>query len=475
MTPAQATLKTLVQSRSLWFWHAVGLLIFVPAVLAPAVNEDLRNGTVIGALIYPLWSGVVYASLFKDVLTKPFAFVIPAHARAWRTSVTFIGLFVSVLCALMSLAIRTDPAGPAIVDAWQMFLSCLTVYAAGVLVAVALSNTAALPGFITLLTVITLDDGIARNFRLSAEDILLSNPVPVAVVCTIAVFAAWKWLGSPHLPRNLCNQPFLPLHSILNGRAQTAYATRRKYRRLRTTPGALIRRVESVVLTRMLRLPAHTTRKALWGTVYMLSGRTAPARVSYLIAAGLGLMALSTGLGFYHPERFHETVSGANLVLFLVCAISTEYQINPHAALLLNVSRACRFRSLVFAALIQFAVVATVSGLLCLFSAAVGEFVHELTIQDRTWVYRPMNPEMFLLFAPMLPFFYLSQVLFRHRSVPAIMVISVVSILTFAFAADRFLAAPAAAVLLLQVASWLPFVLLVRHVCLTWDLRLDGS
>jgi hypothetical protein len=233
--------------------------------------------------------------------------------------------------------------------------------------------------------------------------------------------------------------------------------------------------LERFFVTRMRSLSDHPTITSLWGTLYILAGRAAPGKASNLIMGFLGLTALAVVLGFYHPKRFPDHVSGATLVMFLICAINAEYRINPHAALLLNISRKNRFRSLMIAALAQTFVVVILAAVVSVVSITAGSFLHEVTILNTTWTYHPIIPKTFFFFLPMLPFLFMCQVLFPKNSVIPITVIGIIGVVVFASNVRPLLAMGPLGIALLQVVCWLPFVAFIRHYCYFWDLKLDGQ
>jgi len=475
MTPVRAALLTLVQCRPLWIWHVWGLAVCIPPIALPLGSPAYREGALTGLLLIPLWSGLMSASLSRDFLSKPFAFVLPRHPAVWRRILMSIGVVVAALCSLVFLFVQTGTAGELAVLSWQAFLVYLAVFMAGTLLITASPNPSFVPGVLMLLAFVILGESYGAHFRVAVQQALLASPLVTTVTCAFIVTAGWIRLGSRSFARKLCDEAFLPLHRMWSGNTQAVYSAERKITRLRKTPGVLMRSAERFFLARIRALSDHPTARALWGTLYILSGKAAPAKVSNLIMALVGLMALAVVFGFYHPKRFPEDIAGANLVLLVICAINAEYRINPHAALLLNISRKIRFRSLVFAALAQTLVVVVVAAVVTAVTIAAGRFLHEVTFLGGTWTYHAIAPKAFFFFSPMLPFFFICQALFPKNSVIPITFVAIVGVIIFAANVQRLLAMGPMSIALVQAVCWLPFVAFIRHYCYSWDHKLDGQ
>jgi hypothetical protein len=225
----------------------------------------------------------------------------------------------------------------------------------------------------------------------------------------------------------------------------------------------------------MRRLGHHPTLRSFYGTLYVQLGNAAPARFSNFLALGLLMTAVAIILGFYNPERAGAEISGANLVMFLVCVVNSEYRINPHATLLLNIGRRDRYRSLMFSALSQTLVVAVVAAVLTAISIAAARFLGEVTLYGSTYTYYPVSPKAFLVFAPMLPFLFLSQLVFPKQHIIVVIFIASVSTLGFMTVGYKLLAESWLSLLLMQVVCWLPFVVVARHQSYSLDLKLTGK
>ncbi len=353
MTRAQATLKTMIQCRSTWLWHLCGLGICTPAVLVPLSGDEYRGGAILSLLVLPVWSGVMSASLAKDFLTKPFSFCIPVHQVVWRRTLLVIGLVVAGLCSLYFLLLQTGDVSLIVVRVWQAFWILMAVYMAGVLAITTSPNASFVPALISLLLVISLSERFGEQIRIPVEETLLANPVVTTVLCFIVIIQVWFKLGSRNLARKYSGSPFLPLHGTWNSQTQAVYNAEKKVRMLRKTPGVVMNAVEGFFLARMRAVSGRFTQRTLWGAVYVLIGRAAPARASNLVFGALALAVLTVGLGFMHPDLLPPGVSVANLVLYVVFAITAEYRINPHGALMLNISRKNRLRSLMLAGVVQ--------------------------------------------------------------------------------------------------------------------------
>jgi hypothetical protein len=358
---------------------------------------------------------------------------------------------------------------------WEAFTLCMAVFMAGVLLTSSTPNTGFLPAMVTLLMIVALNEGAAAHIRVSIERALFASPVVTTVTCAAVLIAAWKTLGSRGQARKICGEAFFPLHDSWNSDRQAAYNTKRKMKMLSKSPGVLMKSLERFFLARMVAHAGHATRRSLWGTLYMQIGKAAPARASNLFLPVLLLAAASVALGFYHPERLDPGISGANLALFLICVLTAEYRINPHAALMLNVSRKTRFRSLLFSALAQWLMAAIVAAALTVVSIVAGRFLGEVTFGGGTYTFIPIAPKAFFIFAPMLPFFFLGQVVFPKHHVIAMVVIVIIGTIVFFSNAHALLALPALGIVLLQVVCWLPFLAFIRHYCFYWDLKLDGQ
>lgn len=470
MTPARATLGTLVQCRPMWFWHVCGAVVTV-AILFSASS---RLGATFSIMLIPLWTGVISASMYKDFLTKPFSFCTPRHAVVWRRTLFAIAFVVAGLCGVISLLIPAASPGAAAVTAWQTFTLGVALFMAAALLSLVTANVSFLPTLMTGLLIISFNDDIGEVVRVSIEGALLASPLLTTVACVAIASAAWRHLGSRGRAREMSGAAFLGLHSSFNGERTAAYNAERKMQLMRRSPGRIMQVLERFFIARMRSLPGHATLRSLWGGLYVQTGKSAPATASNFIALSLLIIALSLLLGYYHPRRLEPGTSSANLILFLLVSINAEYRINPFAGLLLTVSRKNRFWSLMFSGVAQWLVVAVFAALLTAMSIAAGAFLDEFTVRGATYTYTPVHPKAFLVFAPLMPFYFLSQVAFPRRHVIALMVIASVGIIVFFGGGHELLHASWPGLLLLQAASWLPFVAFICHYCYSRDLSLNG-
>ena len=475
MTPARATLMTLVQCRPLWFWHVWGAAICLTVLIRPLLLTSVREGVVFSLLVVPLWTGVITTSLYKDFLTRPFSFCVPGHTRVWRRTLVAIALVIAGVCASATLLAPAGTPGVAAVTAWQTFILCLAMFMVAVFVTITSPNTSPLPGLITLLTVFVMNDNLGATIRLFVGGGLLANPFVTTVACAVIVFAVWRELGSPGFARRMCGRAFLGLHSTFDSARTAAFQAEYKMSKMQRSPSALMKSLERFFIARMGALSRHATIRSLWGALYVQTGKFLPATISNFIALSLLLVGLSLVLGYYHPHRIDPNISGANLILFLICVVNSEYRINPYAGLLLNVSRKNRFRSLMFSAVAQWLALAVFAAAFTAVSIAAGRFLDEVTIYGNTYVYTPIHPKAFFVFVPMVPFYFLSQVLFPRQHVIAMTVIAIAGMIAFFAGGHKILEMSALGIFLLQVVSWLPFVAFVRHYCYSWDLKLNGQ
>jgi hypothetical protein len=474
MTPSRANLKTLVQCRPLWFWHFWGACVCIPPLVLPLGLEDYRPGALAGILIVPLWSGVMSAGMFKDFASKPFSFGLPGHQLAWRRTLFTLGLVVSASCAFLFTLAQAGAPGVVAAAAWQAFLWCLAAYLAGALLATSLPNTSFVPALLTVLLLVVLGKDAGARLRVAVEAVLLASPVVTAAACVSIVAIAWRMLGSRGTARKLCGEPFMPLHTMWSGKRQVSYNAHRKLKLMRRSPGIVMEITEAFFLSRMRSLAHHPTIASMWGALYMSAGRAAPARATNVLWAALGLVTLTGVLGFYHPHHSPPGVSGANLLLLILCAIGAEYRINPNAALLLNVSRRSRFASLLLAALAQLLAVALMSAAVIGVSYAVRTVLPEATILGKTSTYDPIVPKALFFFLALLPFYYLVRVLFPKQIVIFTTVVTVIGVIVFISTTRQLLEMTAPGILLLLLACWLPFVALLYRYCRRWDLDIGN-
>lgn len=474
MTSTRASLLTLVQCRPMWFWHLWGAVICLTVLIFPLVSPGARKGVVFSVLVVPFWTGVISASLLKDFFTKPFTFCAPLHASAWRRTMFVIGLVVAGVCSMVVLFSWAGTPAVVAVTVWLAFILCLALFMAASLLTTSMTNIGFLPAAMTWLLLVVLNDNLAGHIRVSAEGVLLASPTATAVTCFLVLLAAWRKLGSRNFARRTCGEAFLGPHGVFNTTGRVAYNNQRKARRLTRSPGAIRKSLERFLLARTRALAGRPAVNSIWGTLYVQVGKSAPLTAANFFVLFAFLLAVTLVLGYYHPHRFAPGVSGANLIFFLVCVINAEYRINPYASLLLNVSRKNRFRSLVISAVIQWFVVAVFAAALAGMSIAVGRFLGGFTVYGRDYFFTPIQPKAFFAFAPMMPFYFLSQVLFPRRHFIALIVIAATGPIVFFPVSQRILETSVLWLLLLQVMSWLPFVGWVRHYCYSRDLTLNG-
>ena len=116
--------------------------------------------------------------------------------------------------------------------------------------------------------------------------------------------------------------------------------------------------------------------------------------------------------------------------------------------------------------------VAAVAAVLAAVSIAAGHFIDEVTLYGITHAYDPMSPKAFLVFAPMLPFLFLSQMIFPKQHIIFVIFVATIATISFMTVGYKLLDDPWSSLLLMQAVCWLPFVVVARYHCYSLDLKL---
>ena len=87
-----ANLSPLLTCPAFMLWHLIGAAICIPALLYAGTSADPEVGGYVAIFVLPAWSAFVLTSLQKDLLHKPFGFVLPGHRDVLRRTVILVGV-----------------------------------------------------------------------------------------------------------------------------------------------------------------------------------------------------------------------------------------------------------------------------------------------------------------------------------------------------------------------------------------------
>ncbi len=472
MKPVAANLKTLYQCPALWLLHLIGGYICIHLIVRPLLHPQIGGGFFSGYVAVTLWSGMIAASLAKDILVKPFSFCLPGHSRVARKVLLLIGAVVSAVCALTFLTYPADTVMEILSAIWSAFALGLVVYMIGALLFV-VQNHGGVVWAILITLVAFMDHDAFLSVRVAIERTTVERPLEISLLAGLALVITWKKLQGRRLARKLCGANYFPPHAFWSTIRTERFQNAEKVKRLKIKPGRLMKASESYFLPRLTKHPRGTANWFPWGFFYNIVGAALHARrANFLLLVTVILLGTAI-LGYVGPTRIFPDISLANFILFAgSVVIGTFFKIHPFTTMLLPVSRREKFRHIVLTGLAGGVAALIIGVLIIAVSIFVDHFIHEVSLFGKTLTYMPLIPKTLFYFLLILPVLLVSKMLFpKHYGLVDGIVVGV-AVGVFEGAHAAILKATPVEITLLLLASWLPFVGISFHCCFSKDLVL---
>ncbi len=314
-----ANLGLLVSCPSFLFWHLIGAVICLPALLHVMGSADADDGGYVAVFILPVWSAFVVTSLQKDLMQKPFGFVLPGHQRVLRSSSFLAGVAVCLVAALTMLGFPgLDAAGQA-AALWSSFCLAMVVYLIVTGFQMRSRNSMELLGLTGVVIVLLVE---VRNARMWMQDQAIFSPIGNTILVLVLGTVMWRVLGSTAMLRRISGRRYLSIQMVWRRSARVEFGESSR-RALRSKGGSSGRRwILRQFFGRIGRRPLFSWRRHLAATEYATLGYLLPVRSWSLLCGGLFLLAIVGVAGYSPPRETGEPA--ANALFMLVCVLGAH-------------------------------------------------------------------------------------------------------------------------------------------------------
>ena len=378
-----ATLAPLVTCPTFMLWHLVGAVVCVPAFLYIGTSPDPADGGYVAIFILPAWSAFVFTSLQKDLLDKPFGFVLPGHRDVLRLTSFLVGIAASLVASLPVLAYPGLDGATLTWAVWCAFCFGMTVYLVTLGVGLLLDVSLGQVGLFGVVVAVLSEFPSARMWV--QESALFApgwNSVVLAVLCVFA----WRRSGSIELARRACSRPRFSLLMIWRrtGDGGVGGSVKREFRSGGWRGRLLQRRFD-----RISRWPTLSWRRHLAAALYEVSGHPPPMRSWPMALVALFAVAVLVFGGYAHPRE--TGAQAANSLYLASCLLGANLGIPLFTTMLLPVGRRERFwTGLTFAALGGLLVLAS-SLLIFILLLGMGKVAPSLSWGGEVYDFRPAD------------------------------------------------------------------------------------
>jgi len=265
MSALTVNLRLFYQRRGLWFWYflivTAGFGLTAEAWADPRAGKGLFTGWLIISLIV----GMIVAGLYKDVLSKPFAFCLPGHRRTGGAIVWGAAGVVNLLGGLVFWRY------PDLSEKYRCLVyfsgvgAGLICYGLGMWFTFRFVNHAALVGFLPLVIIgMTLLD-----LQIAIERVIVEYPLFPILAGGVVWAVGWRRLGRRTLSRTNCNAVTMGLGDVFNPKRMKKYSQLHCERQLRRSRAEGGQWLEAFFLRRMEAGCALSSGRYLWGVLYI--------------------------------------------------------------------------------------------------------------------------------------------------------------------------------------------------------------
>lgn len=480
MTPLKANLKIFYQCPPLLVAYALilcGVMPFWFLVMGAVAGPP--QGGVLGLLVPVAFVvGLLVSSVLRDVLSKPFTFVLPGHEPIVKRTVGVVGGWLALA---MGFALLCAASGPAL-SAAGIFLASLAIamaaYLAGVAVVFAPSWVRRTAMVLVPTVVLFVCFGIfLRAFYQSFAESLHHYSAAWLLAGLVVSTVALPWFRAERLARGVCGRSWIVLAGAWAGNtAKMERARRERLARRAGPPSATPTLLDRVLLPRLARNGPAGLARDVWGEAYGHLSRYRPLRVLSWVLPILIYCCLMAGLSStmspppVAPLRLSNFISlGADLPILLAPCLLLPFASPFVPTLLLASGRRERFRREVVTGVLLFVALFGAVVLVVLLCRWVFPALPLVTVWKHTFALRP--PDLWAVPALLwtVPAFLAMRFAGpRHKvlflGLPA-QFLSIFGYLWLPFLTTL----PVASVLLIGVGVWALYVALVWHIAMRRD------
>ncbi len=459
MTILQANLKHLYQRKGFWL-IALGLGLFVPVGIMVIVDGEQGSFMVLASWIY-IAAGFTSA-LQVEVLTRPFSWSLPGHARIPVKFLFCIGISVSLFWSVVFLFYPAPTPARLLLSCVSMFFAGTIIYWLGAWVVFRF------PNWVTAIVLVPILMLYGRYLDL---DTLLARVIVDAWFAVILLgglvnFLAWRHWSRPGLARRYCGRPWLGAFDAWNKVKISEFQQARLAQKNKAIP-TVLPHVEKFFLNRITDRTGPNTAQYIWGGLYRSFGLIT-SRKRECIRFWLIMLPTLCFLGYMGPA--------ANIMFIMPGLMVANMSLHVRSTLLISGGRTERFWSALSIAAATTLLATVIVTLMAALTIGLEAIMPELTIKGQSAVYTAMEMKLFFIPLCMMPVTLTIALIFYRY--PRLMMGVVMMIFFLAMQVSVFLKilpihpkdpGPIHIIIiitLILLCCWAIFTAVLRHICM---------
>jgi hypothetical protein len=402
MTILQANLKHLYQRKGCWLISLALALFALPAI------EALCAGRQSAFLMFPVWmyvAAIFTAPLQIEVMTKPFSWCLPGHARIPARFLFCAGICGSLFWSAIFLIFLMYPAATLagrLLISVSVFFTATIIYWLGVWIVFRFSNWANAIALFPLALLAGHYLGLERLLEIIVVDQWYSMVLLGAVVN----FLAWRGLSVPGLARKYCGRLWLGAFDAWNKEKMSQFTQARLARKKKELP-SVVPHVEKFFLDRISRRPGMNTSQVIWGGLYRSFGLIIASRKKDWLRFIVVILPIICFLGYMSPA--------ANMLFIMPGLMVIHISLGVRSSLLISGGRKERFWSAMILALVTAMSITALITLIAALTLPLQAIMPELTIKGQSVIFKAMELRLFIVPLLMIPVTFSFALIFHKH------------------------------------------------------------
>ena len=459
MTILQANLKHLYQRKGFWL-IGLGLGLFAFMCIMAIVDGEQGSFMVFAVWIY-IAAGFTSA-LQVEVLTRPFSWSLPGHARIPVKFLFCIGISVSLFWSVVFLFYPAPTLAEHLLSCVSVFFAGTIIYWLGAWVVFRFPNWVSAIVLVPILMVY----GRYLDLYVLFERVIVDAWFAVILLGGLVNFLAWRHWSRPGMARKYCGRPWLGAFDAWNKEKISEFQQARLAQRNKAIP-TVLPRVEKFFLDRITDRTGPNTAQYIWGGLYRSFGLIA-SRKRECVRFWLIMLPLLCFLGYMGPA--------ANIIFIMPGLMVANMSLHVRSTLLVSGGRTERFWSALSTAAVATLLATVTVTLMAALTLALQAVMPELTIKGQSAVYRAMEMKLFFIPLCMMPLTLTIALIFYRY--PRLMMGVVMMIFILAMQVSVFLKilpihpkepGPIHIIIiitLILLCCWAIFTAVLRHICM---------
>jgi hypothetical protein len=402
------------------------------------------------------------SALQVEVLTRPFSWSLPGHARIPVKFLFCVGISVSLFWSVVFLFYPAPTLAEHLLTSVSVFFAGTIFYWLGAWFVFRFPNWV----FAIVMSPILMVYGRYLDLYALFERVIVDAWFAVILLGGLVNFLAWRHWSRPHMARKYCGRPWLGAFDAWNKVKISEFQQARLAQKNKGIP-TVLPHVEKFFLDRITDRTGPNTAQYVWGGLYKSFGMIT-SRKKECVRFWLVMLPLLCFLGYGGLA--------ANIIFIMPGIMVANMSLHVRSTLLVSGGRTERFWSALSVAAVTTLLATVIVTLMAALTLPLQAIMPELTIKEQSFVYMAMEMKLFFIPLCMMPV-TLTIALIFHKY-PRLMMAVVMLIFIFAMQVSMFLKilpihlkepGPIQIIIiitLILLCCWAIFTAVLRHICM---------